>query len=92
MTTMFLFVTLQTEPVSQKAIWLFAPERKLLNKNRLNNRTQTNFVNFVSLTRCFIFKIIETLVLNADMANIKHLFGPVKLPGLSRNGSLGRVN
>ena len=49
-------------------------------------------VNFVSLTDCFIFKIIESLVLNANMANIKHLFGPVKLSELSRNGSLGRVN
>ena len=45
---MFLFVTLQTEPVSQKASWLFAPEGKLLNKNLLNSRTQTSQFCFVN--------------------------------------------
>ena len=46
-------------------------------------------VNFASLTDsffCFIFKIIDTLILNANMANIKQFSGPEKLPGLSRNG------
>ena len=29
---------------------------------------------------------METLIFNANMVNIKQLFGPEKLPGLSRNG------
>ena len=35
-----------------------------------------------------IFKIIEALILNANTANIKQLFGPEKLSGLSRHRSL----
>ena len=45
-------------------------------------------VNFASLTESFtllIFKIIETLILNANAANKKQLSGPEKLSGLSRN-------
>ena len=29
---------------------------------------------------------METLIFNANTVNIKQLFGPEKLPGLSRNG------
>ena len=33
-----------------------------------------------------IFKIIETLILNANTTSIQQVFGPKKLSGLSRNG------
>ena len=39
---------------------------------------------------CIIFKIIETLILNANTVYIKQLSGPEKLSGRSRNGSVGR--
>ena len=42
-------------------------------------------VNFASDSHCTIFKIIDTLILNANMANIKPLFGPENLLELSRN-------
>ena len=51
-------------------------------------------VNFVSLIfefHCIIFKITETLILNANAANIKQVSGPEnskKVPGLSRNRTL----
>ena len=44
-------------------------------------------VTIASLTDSFIlllFKIIETLILNANAANTTQLSGPKKLPGLSR--------
>ena len=44
-------------------------------------------VNFASLTQSFIVsfsKLVQTLILNANTANIK-LFGPEKLSGRSRN-------
>ena len=44
-------------------------------------------VNIGSLTDSFIlllFKIIETLILNANAANTTRLSRPKKLPGLSR--------
>ena len=34
--------------------------------------------------------MFETLILNVNMANIKQLFGPENLSGLSGNGSPGR--
>ena len=46
-------------------------------------------VNFASLTDAFIlpiFKITETLILNANTENIKQLFGPEKLSGLRETG------
>ena len=46
-------------------------------------------VNFASLTDVFIlpiFKITETLILNANTENIKQLFGPEKLSGLRETG------
>ena len=36
--------------------------------------------------RCIIFKIIKTLILNANITNTKQLSGPEKLSGRSRNG------
>ena len=41
-TMMFLFATLETEPVSQKASQLFGPEGKFLNKNLINIRAQAS--------------------------------------------------
>ena len=35
--------------------------------------------------RCIVFKIIEISISNENMANVKQLSGPEKLPGLSRN-------
>ena len=35
--------------------------------------------------RCIVFKIIEISILNENMANVKQLSEPEKLPGLSRN-------
>ena len=35
--------------------------------------------------RCIIFKINEALILNANLANVKQLFGTETLSGLSRN-------
>ena len=48
-------------------------------------------VTFASLTDSFIvlfLKIIETLILNANTTSTKHLSGPEKFPGLSRNRPL----
>ena len=39
-----------------------------------------------------MFKVTETLILNANTVNTKQLFGPEKLPGLSRNGPLKLVS
>ena len=47
MTTMFLFATLETEPVSRKASWLNGPKGKFLNNNLLNSRAQTSQFCFV---------------------------------------------
>ena len=50
-----------------------------------------NFALLVDSFICIIFKIFETLILNANMANIhvKQLFGPETLSRLSRNRPLG---
>ena len=47
-----------------------------------------NFVLLIFELYCTIFKIIETLILNANAADMKQLSGPEKLPGLSRNGTV----
>ena len=50
-----------------------------------------NFVSLIFELYCTIFNITETLILNANAADIKQLSGPEKskkLPGLSRNGTL----
>ena len=50
-----------------------------------------NFVWLIFEFHCIIFKITETLILNANAANMKQLSGYEKsktLPGLSRNGIL----
>ena len=41
-----------------------------------------------SIQLLLIFKIVETLILNANSANIKQLFGPKRLVGLSKKGPL----
>ena len=78
-------------PVSRKARELFWPEGKFENLNLFNSTvpsSQTRQFCFVNWQfHCIIFKIIETLIFNLNAANINQLFGPEKLPGLSRNGS-----
>ena len=44
---MFLFATLETEPVSRKASWLNGPKGKFLNNILLNSRAQTSQFCFV---------------------------------------------
>ena len=50
-------------------------------------------LKFASLTESFNASfskhVIETVILNANMSNIKQLFNPEKLPGLSRNRPQG---
>ena len=67
------------------------PSRKFWNQNMLNSSTvpssQTGQFCFVNWwLHCLIFKVIETLILNANTTNVKELFGPEKLSGLSRKG------
>ena len=49
-----------------------------------------NFASFL-IVSLYHFKVIETLILNANTANIKQLSGPEKLLGLSRNEPQIRV-
>ena len=67
------------------------PSRKFWNQNMLNSSTvpssQTGQFCFVNWwLHYLIFKVTETLILNANTANVKELFGPEKLSGLSRKG------
>ena len=60
------------------------PSRKFWNQNMLNSSTvpssQTGQFCFVNWwLHCLIFKVIETLILNANMAKINQLLGPEKL-------------
>ena len=44
--------------------------------------SQFSVVN--GMLRCIVFEIIETLMVNANTANIRQLSGPEKLAGLSK--------
>ena len=77
-------------PVSWKARKLFSPKGKFWSQNLLNSTTvhssktsQFCFVNWYFYY--IIFKIIGTLILNANKTNTKQLSGPKNLSGLSRN-------
>ena len=77
-------------PVSWKARKLFSPKGKFWSQNLLNSSTvpssktsQFCFVNWYFYY--IIFKIIGTLILNANKTNTKQLSGPEHLSGLSRN-------
>ena len=67
--------------ISQKTRKLFGPEGKFQKKNLLNSTTipspltdQNCFVYWYFY--CSIFKVIETLILNANTTNTKQLSGP----------------
>ena len=56
-------------------------------QNFLNSSTvRSSFTGQFCFVNCIIFKIIETLILNANMANIKQFFGSEKLRDFRETG------
>ena len=67
------------------------PAKYILKVAQFQAHKPVNFVSLIFELYCTIFKITETLILNANAADLKQLSGPEKskkLPGLSRNGTL----
>ena len=56
--------------------------QKLLNSSTV----RSSFTGQFCFVNCIIFKIIETLILNANTANIKQFFGPEKLRDFRETG------
>ena len=91
MTVLTVDKTLETDlwvQFLESPCYLFGSDGKFCNQSLLNSSTVLSsetgqFCFWYSY--CTIFKIIDTLILNANMANIKTLFGPENLLELSRN-------
>ena len=64
----------------------FGIQRRILKSKPVPSSKPSQFCFVNWYFHCIIFKIIETLILNANTANVKQLLGPQKLLGISRNG------
>ena len=64
----------------------FRIQRQILKSKPVPSSQTGQFCYVNWYFHCIIYKSIEILILNENTANIKQLFGPEKLSGLSRNG------
>ena len=64
----------------------FRIQRQILKSKPVPSSQTGQFCYVNWYFHCIIYKNIEILILNENTANIKQLFGPEKLSGLSRNG------